>query len=82
LQNFIAAIGDGVPLIAPGSEGIHSVTLANAMVLSTWLERTIDLPFDAALFERALQQRITGASAADVRAADVRAADVRVAGAR
>lgn len=58
LQNFAAAILDGAPLIAPAAEGIRSVELANAMLLSTWLDRTIELPLNAAAYERQLKKRI------------------------
>lgn len=58
LRNFTAAVLDGEPLIAPAAEGIHSVELANAMLMSTWLRRTIELPLDAAHYERLLRQRI------------------------
>jgi predicted dehydrogenase len=58
LQNFTDAILDGAPLIAPAAEGIRSVELANAMLLSTWLDQTIELPIDAARYECLLQQRI------------------------
>ncbi len=58
LQNFADAIRSGQPLIAPGAEGLRSVELANAMLLSTWLRRTIDLPLDAALYESQLRRRI------------------------
>lgn len=53
-QNFVDAILDGTPLIAPGEEGIRSVEMANAMLLSTLLGKMVDLPIDAALFERML----------------------------
>ncbi|MFZ4693606.1 MAG: Gfo/Idh/MocA family protein [Verrucomicrobiia bacterium] len=58
LQNFADAILEGKPLLAPASEGIRSVELGNAMLLSTWLNRTIELPIDGRLFERELQKRI------------------------
>jgi predicted dehydrogenase len=58
LQNFADAIGRGRPLIAPAVEGIHSVELANAMLLSTWMDRTISLPMDGALYERWLGRKI------------------------
>ena len=57
LQNFTDAILEGAPLIAPAAEGARSVELANAMLLSTWLDQTVELPLDAALYERLLQQR-------------------------
>lgn len=58
IRNFVSAIRDGAPLIAPAVEGVHSVELANAMLLSTWLDRTITLPVDGALYEAELQKRI------------------------
>jgi predicted dehydrogenase len=57
LQNFADAIRLGTPLIAPGAEGIHSLELANAMLLSTWLDRTIDLPLDRGLYARLLAEK-------------------------
>jgi predicted dehydrogenase len=58
MQNFVNAILDGEPLIAPGSEGIHSVELANVILYSSLLERTVDLPLDSAAYETRLQQLI------------------------
>jgi predicted dehydrogenase len=58
LQNFTDAIATGVSLIAPAAEGLHSLELANAMLLSTWQDRTIDLPFDGRVFQAELEQRI------------------------
>ena len=59
LQNFVNAILDGEPLIAPGAEGIHSVDLANVMVYSSLLNQTIDLPMESAGWEGKLNQLIT-----------------------
>ena len=58
LQNFIDAILDGVPLIAPAEEGIHSVELANAILFSSFLEKTVELPLDGVAYERHLNQLI------------------------
>jgi predicted dehydrogenase len=58
LNNFADAILDSAGLIAPGSEGIRSVELANAMLYSTFTSQTIDLPLDAAAYERHLNQLI------------------------
>ena len=60
LTNFTAAICDGIPLIAPAVEGLNSLELANAMLLSAWTEKTIDLPLDAKLYEKALKKKIAG----------------------
>jgi predicted dehydrogenase len=58
LGNFVAAILDGAPLIAPAAEGIYSVELANAMLLSAWRDETVDLPLNARTYARLLKQRI------------------------
>src|SRR6516165_9004101 len=58
LANFVAAILDGAPLIAPAQEGVRSLELANAFLLSTLENRSIQLPIDAALFEKHLKQLI------------------------
>jgi len=58
LQNFSDAIRLRAPLLAPAREGLGSVELANAMLLSTWTDRTIELPIPAATYTRHLQQRI------------------------
>jgi len=58
LQNFVNAILDGTPLIAPAEEGIHSVTLANAMLYSAFTDRTITLPLDAGAYAKKLQELI------------------------
>jgi predicted dehydrogenase len=62
-QNFVDAILDGTPLIARAEEGIRSVEIANAMLLSTFLDRTVTLPIDGALYEKELKKRFqTGAA--------------------
>jgi predicted dehydrogenase len=58
MQNFVDAILDGAPLIAPGAEGIHSVELANVMLYSSLLNQTLELPMDSAAYERKLQELI------------------------
>ena len=50
LQNFIEAILDRTPLIAPGEEGLHSVELANVMLYSSLMGQSIELPMDGAAF--------------------------------
>ena len=41
LQNFTDAILDGVPLLAPGYEGIKEITLSNAAYLSSWTGKKV-----------------------------------------
>ncbi len=60
LRNFADAILDGMPLVAPAPEGIASVELANAMILSGLQKRTVDLPLDAAEYEGVLKGLIAG----------------------
>ncbi len=60
VQNFVNAILDGEPLIAPGEEGIHSVELANSMIFSSLLGRTLELPMDGMAWKRKLNQLIAG----------------------
>ena len=45
-------------MIAPGIEGIHGVELANAMLLSTWLDDWVDIPVDETLYFEKLQEQI------------------------
>jgi predicted dehydrogenase len=58
MQNFVDAILDGTPLIAPAEEGLHSVELANAILYSSLTGQTIELPLDAAAYEKKLNQLI------------------------
>ncbi len=58
LRNFTAAILDNEPLIAPAGEGIHSVELANAMLLSSSRGQTIEMPLDGGEYEAWLQKKI------------------------
>lgn len=51
-QNFINAIREGEPLIAPGTEGIRGLELGNAMLMSGLLQRTVRLPTPRAAFAR------------------------------
>ncbi|HOB99126.1 MAG TPA: Gfo/Idh/MocA family oxidoreductase [Verrucomicrobiota bacterium] len=54
MQNFVDAILDGAPLVAPGEDGLRSVELANAMLYSSILGQTVELPLDGAAYERTL----------------------------
>jgi hypothetical protein len=58
MQNFVDAILDGAPLIAPGAEGMNSVEFANAALYSTWTSQTVSLPLDSAAYEKALEEKI------------------------
>ena len=52
------AIRLGEPLVAGGEEGINGLTLANAMYLSVWQNRTVELPFDDDEYYEELMKRV------------------------
>jgi predicted dehydrogenase len=58
MRDWVDAISKGTPLLASGEEGIKGVTLANAMLLSTWTDNWVDLPINEELFYEQLEQRI------------------------
>lgn len=58
LENFAANILDGTPLLAPGSDGIKGVRLANAIHLSSWTGKEVSLDFDENEFLDELNSRI------------------------
>ena len=58
LRAFTNAILNGTPLIADGREGINGLTLSNAMHLSSWLGKAIELPIDADLYKEELMKRV------------------------
>ncbi len=62
LANFAAAILRGEALIAPAAEGLRSVELANAMILSAWADETVSLPLDGARYEAALAEKVAGST--------------------
>ena len=58
LNAFAAAILRDEPMIAGGEEGIRGLTLSNAMHLSAFLGREVEIPFDEELFYEELQKRV------------------------
>lgn len=57
-RNFTNAILGKEPLMVDGKEGINGVILMDAMMLSGWLGKTVDLPFDDDLYLHILQEKI------------------------
>lgn len=57
-KNVSNAIRQGEKLLAPAPEGIHSVELANAMLMSSFTDATIEMPLDGAAYEALLQEKI------------------------
>ncbi len=54
LKNFTNAILHGEALISPAEEGIHSVELANAILLSSIEDTTVELPLSAPRYAKLL----------------------------
>jgi predicted dehydrogenase len=52
IENFANAILKGEKLIAPAVEGINSVMLGNAIMLSSFLNRTVEMPLDEDVYEK------------------------------
>jgi len=62
LNNFVDAIVNNAPLIAPAAEGLNSLGLANSMLLSTWENRQVTLPLDSAAYQASLEERLAQSS--------------------
>ncbi|MBD2844773.1 Gfo/Idh/MocA family oxidoreductase [Paenibacillus sp. IB182496] len=75
-QDWVNAIANGTPLLAPGEEGIKGLTLSNAMLLSTWTDNWVDLPINEDLFYTKLQEQIA-ASQSNKKADDYQTLEVK-----
>ena len=58
LNAFADAILHGGKLVAEGKEGINGLTLSNAMHLSAFLGKAVDLPFDDDVYCEELMKRV------------------------
>jgi predicted dehydrogenase len=58
LRAWGGAILRGEPLVADGREGVFGLTLSNAMHLSSWTGKTVELPFDEDLYYEELMKRV------------------------
>lgn len=67
LNAFAGNILRGTSLVADGREGIRGLTLSNAMHLSSWLGRPVEIPFDEELFLQELSARRKQSKAKDTR---------------
>ena len=73
---FAAHILHGTPLVADGREGIRGLTISNAMHLSAWLGKEIDIQnFDHELYYQELMKRVK-TSRRKVAASSVTAGDM------
>ena len=57
-QNFTDHILKGTPLLAPGSDGVYGLSLANAMMESAWTNDFVELPNDGESYWRLLEEKI------------------------
>lgn len=62
IENFVEAILDGKRLIAPAAEGLASVELANAMLMSEFEKRTVTLPLDPDAYAHRLEIKVKNSS--------------------
>ena len=58
LNAFADAILRGGKLVADGTDGINGLTLSNAMHLSSFLGRAVEIPFDDELYYSELMKRV------------------------
>lgn len=56
-QDLIAAVKTGAPPRCRGEDGRASLELANAIALSSWTGRPVELPLDRAEYDAALDER-------------------------
>jgi len=57
MRNFVAAIRGEEPLAVDGKDGLKSLALANAALLSTWTDSWVEFPFDEAQFKSLLDSK-------------------------
>jgi len=57
------AILRGEPMVAEGAEGIQGLMLSNAMHLSSWLGKTVELPIDEEVYYEELMKRVAASRA-------------------
>ncbi|WML23883.1 Gfo/Idh/MocA family oxidoreductase [Neobacillus sp. OS1-33] len=62
IQNWMDSIVTGSPLLAPGIEGIKALDISNAIYLSSWLNKTVELPVDPNLYYEKLQEKISSST--------------------
>lgn len=62
LSNFVDAILNDSELIAPAEDGLASLDIANAMLLSTWSKQQIVLPLNREQYQEHLNQKIENSS--------------------
>ncbi len=62
MTNFVNAILDGEPLLAPAIDGLASLDIANAMLLSSWKNQSVNFPLARREYQTYLDERIKQSS--------------------
>lgn len=60
MQAFVDGILENKAPLVAGEEGLHSIELANAILYSSLMDRTVQLPLDGAAYEAKLSELIAG----------------------
>lgn len=58
INNFVNAILNDEPLIAPGAEGLNSLAIANGILWSSWEQGKVCFPLDIEGYQRALDEKL------------------------
>ncbi len=58
MNNFVRAILFDEPLLTPAQSGLASLDMANAMLMSTWLNQPVKLPLDRKRYQAELATKI------------------------
>ena len=70
LNAFADAILNGGKLVADGREGINGLMLSNAMHLSDWLNKEVELPIDEELYYNLLKEKIASSKSKTAESVD------------
>lgn len=62
MNNFVQAILNDTPLLVPAEQGLASLDLANAMLLSTWQQKNVALPLDRTEYQQHLAEKVASSS--------------------
>ncbi|KMT64839.1 Gfo/Idh/MocA family protein [Catenovulum maritimum] len=62
MNNFIQAITVNEPLIASAKDGLASLDIANAILLSSWNDEKVNLPLDRAQYQTALDDKVANSN--------------------
>jgi len=62
IENFCNVINGDAALIAPAEEGLNSIAINNAIMLSGFEKRMVALPLDEDLFEKKIHELIAGST--------------------